>query len=52
MKQEPGQSSANEICELKKMLENESSRRMEAEEELQILKIQLGKHSQTDVNLN
>ncbi|KAI9079910.1 hypothetical protein K1719_038156 [Acacia pycnantha] len=40
--------SANEVAEVKRMLENESIRRKAAEEEVEILKIQLGNHSQTE----
>ncbi|KAK4269721.1 hypothetical protein QN277_022841 [Acacia crassicarpa] len=43
----PGPSSANEIFEVKRMLENETNRRKAAEEEVEILKIQLGNHSPT-----
>lgn len=49
MEQGPGPSSANEVAEVKRLLENETNQRKAAEEELEYLKCQLGKYSQTEV---
>lgn len=49
MEQGPQPSSADEVAELKKLLENETNRRKAAEEEVEYLKCQLGKYSQTEV---
>ncbi|KAF7844749.1 kinesin-like protein KIN-UB [Senna tora] len=44
----PGPSSADEVAEIKRLLENEINRRKAAEEEVEYLKSQLGKYSQTE----
>jgi hypothetical protein len=48
--QGPAQSSADEVAELKMLLETESSRRKAAEEEMARLKWQLEKYTQSEVS--
>jgi hypothetical protein len=48
--QGPAQSSADEVAELKMLVETESSRRKAAEEEITRLKWQLEKYTQSDVS--
>ena len=48
--QGPAQSSADEVAEIKVLLETESNRRKAAEEELTHLKRQLGKYTKPEVS--
>jgi len=48
--QGPAQSSADEVAEIKMLLETESNRRKAAEEELTHLKRQLGKYTKPEVS--
>jgi cell division protein FtsL len=48
--QGPAQSSADEVAELKMLVETESSRRKAAEEEITRLKWQLEKYTKSDVS--
>jgi len=50
--QGPTSSSAGEVTEVKMLLETERSRRKAAEEEVEHLKSQLGKHTQTQVRFS
>ncbi|XP_054780246.1 kinesin-like protein KIN-UB [Prosopis cineraria] len=48
----PGPSSTDEVAEVKRLLDNETNRRKAAEEEVEHLRSQLGKHSQTQAGGN
>lgn len=49
MAQGPASSSTDEVAEVKMLLETERNRRKAAEEEVEHLKSQLGKHTQAEV---